>query len=104
MMGKKLLSQKMLFILRGDGKYCIIRTVNETVRSSKTLSGVLELLPQYCFFRVHKSYAVNLYFVKQITTKEILLKNGEKVLLSRNNISKFKMAYKKFIKDYYLKV
>jgi len=73
------------------------------VHSSKTLSGVLELLPQYCFFRAHKSYAVNLYCVQQIIGRELLLKNGEKVLISRNKVADFKAIYKRFIKDYYLK-
>ena len=101
--GQKIIESKDVVYIEGDGRYCIIRTVNETVRSSKTLSGVLELLPQYCFFRVHKSYAVNLYCVKQISGNEVLLKNGEKVLISRNNVAKFKIAYKNFVRDYYLK-
>ena len=101
--GQKIIESKDVVYLEGDGKYCIIRTWHETVHSSKTLSGVLELLPQYCFFRVHKSYAVNLYCVKHISGNEILLKNGEKVLISRNNVAKFKMAYKNFVRDYYLK-
>lgn len=101
--GQKIIESKDVVYLEGDGRYCIIRTVKETVRSSKTLSGVLELLPQYCFFRVHKSYAVNLYFVREIDSSVILLKNGEKVSISRKNAANFKIAYKKFIKDYYLK-
>lgn len=102
--GQKIIESKDVVYLEGDGKYCIIRTQYETAHSSKTLSGVLELLPQYCFFRVHKSYAVNLYCVKKIIGNEILLKNGEKVLISRNNVAKFKIAYKNFVKDYYLMV
>ena len=101
--GQKIIESKDVVYLEGDGRYCIIRTRFETVHSSKTLSGVLELLPQYCFFRVHKSYAVNLYFVKHISGNKVLLKNGEKVLISRSNAANFKIAYKKFIKDYYLK-
>ena len=100
--GQKIIESKDVVYLEGDGRYCIIRTRFETVHSSKTLSGVLELLPQYCFFRVHKSYAVNLYCVKRILGNEVWLNNGEKVLISRNNVSKFKVAYKNFIKDYYL--
>ena len=100
--GQKIIESKDVVYLEGDGRYCIIRTRFETVHSSKTLSGVLELLPQYCFFRIHKSYAVNLYCVKRILGNEVWLNNGEKVLISRNNVSKFKVAYKNFIKDYYL--
>lgn len=101
--GQKIIESKDIIYLEGDGKYCVIRTTTETVHSSKTLAGVLELLPQYCFFRVHKTYAVNLYCVQQIIGREILLKNGEKVLLSRNKVTNFKTTYKQFIKDYYLR-
>lgn len=101
--GQKIIESKDIIYLEGDGKYCVIRTTTETVHSSKTLAGVLELLPQYCFFRAHKTYAVNLYCVQQIIGREILLKNGEKVLLSRNKVTNFKTTYKQFIKDYYLR-
>jgi DNA-binding LytR/AlgR family response regulator len=62
------------------------------------------LLPKYCFYRVHKSYAVNLYCIQKIVNNEIVLLNGEKVSISRNNLGKFKITYKKFIKDYYLNI
>lgn len=101
--GQKIIESKDIIYLEGDGKYCIIRTSVETLHSSKTLLGVLELLPRYCFYRVHKSYAVNLYCVQQIIGREILLKNGEKVLISRTKVADFKTVYRQFIKDYYLK-
>lgn len=101
--GQKIIDSRDIIYLEGDGKYCIIRTAKETVRSSKTLSGVLMLLPQYCFFRVHKSYAVNLYCVRQIVGHKVILQNGEKVLISRHKFAEFKSTYKQFIKDYYLK-
>ena len=102
--GQKIISSRDIIYLEGDGKYCIIRTIHETAHSSKTLSGVLELLPQYCFYRVHKSYAVNMYHIHQIDNNQIILLNGEKVLIGRNKIANFKKDYKLFIKNYYLKL
>ena len=90
--------------LEGDGKYSIIRTTTDTFHSSKTLSSVLKLLPNYCFYRVHKSYAVNLYCIQKVVNNEIILINGEKVVISRSNIAGFKVVYKNFIKDYYLNI
>ena len=100
--GQKIISSKEVVYLEGDGKYCIIRTTNETVHSSKTLSKVLELLPRYCFYRVHKSYAVNMYCIDRIDNNQISLINGEKVLIGRNHIADFKKAYREFVKNYYL--
>lgn len=43
------ISSEDIIYLEGSGKYCNIRTINNTVQSSKTLAGVLKLLPQHCF-------------------------------------------------------
>lgn len=102
--GQRVIPSKNIIYLEGDGKYCNIRTTTETFHSSKTLSGVLELLPQYCFYRIHKSYAINMYYISQINRSEVLLTNGERALMGRNHIADFKQTYKNFIKNYYLKV
>ena len=96
-------SEKILYI-EGDGKYCTIRTETCTLHSSKTLSGVLELLPQFCFYRVHKSYAVNLYCIDTIKNTEVILTNGERALVGRQHIAEFKRTYREFIKHFYLRV
>ena len=101
--GQKTIPSKDIVYLEGDGKYCTVRTITETVHSSKTLSGVLERLPQYCFYRVHKSYAVNMYCIDKIDNNEILLINGEKVVISRHKIADFKKSYRNFVKNYYLR-
>lgn len=102
--GQKTIASKDVVYLEGDGKYCIIRTIHDTVHSSKTLGGVLKLLPQYCFYRVHKSYAVNMYHIDQIDNNQILLMNGERVIVGRHNAADFKRAYKEFVKNYYLRL
>lgn len=98
------ISSEDIIYLEGSGKYCNIRTIDNTVQSSKTLSGVLELLPQHCFFRTHKSYAINLYCIVSIKNDFITLNNGEKAKISRNRMSDFKKAYKDFVKHFNTKV
>ena len=101
--GQTVIPSKSIIYLEGDGKYCNIRTTTETFHSSKTLSGVLTLLPQYCFYRIHKSYAINMYYISQINRTEVLFTNGEKALIGRNHIADFKQTYKNFVKNYYLR-
>ncbi len=84
--------------LEADGKYCMIRTINQSLHCSKTLSQVFRLLPQHCFFRTHKSYAVNLYCISAIKENIVVLTNKERVKISRNKSNDFKQAYKNFIK------
>jgi len=90
--------------LEGAGKYCTVRTTNDTYSSSKTLSQVHELLPQHCFYRSHKSYVVNLYSVQSLENSTITLTNGEAVQIGRNKVAEFKRIYKQFVKEYYLTI
>lgn len=100
--GQKIIEAKDIIYLEGAGEYCIVRTNVECLRSSKTLSAVFDLLPKHCFYRVHKSYAVNMYCIQEIIENRIILINGEVILISRTKIADFKKAYKKFVKDFYL--
>lgn len=101
---QKVVNAKDVLYLEADGKYCIIRTVQNTYRSSKTLAQVHALLPQHCFYRSHKSYVVNLYSIDSYTKNVITLTNGENALIGRSKLADFKRTYCQFIKDYYIKV
>ena len=96
-------SQDILY-LEGDGKYCIVRTLDATYRSSKTLAQVHALLPQHCFFRCHKSHVVNLYSIEAYGRDTLTLSNGECARIGHSRIGEFKRVYKQFLKDYYIKI
>lgn len=95
-----IINSEDIILLEGSGKYCNIRTADKTIQSSKTLSAVLELLPSQCFFRIHKSYAINLYCVVSIKDEFVTLNNGEKLKISRNRLKDFKKAYRDFVKHF----
>ncbi len=101
---RKTINSENILYLEGDGKYCIIRTTDNVVRSSKTLAKVQQELPQHCFYRIHRSYVVNMYCISSVKGNEILLINGEKALISRTHTADFKKVYKDFVKNYYIKV
>ncbi len=100
----KTIKSEDIIYLEASGKYCYIRTDAETIRSSKTLSQVQELLPYHCFYRVHKTYLVNMYCVDTIQNNIVLMSNGEKAVIGKSKIADFKKVYKQFIKDYFIKV
>lgn len=89
-----------IIYLEGDGKYCTIRTTERVFHSSKTLLQIQTSLPKHCFFRVHKSYIVNFYYIDSYSNTCVNLTNGEKAQVSRNAYTKFKKEYKAFIKNY----
>ena len=101
---RSVVQAKDVLYLEGAGKYCTVRTNKETYSSSKTLSQVHELLPQYCFYRSHKSYVVNLYSIQSMENGAIILTNGEAVQIGRNKVAEFKRVYKQFVKEYYLTI
>ncbi len=89
-----------IIYLEADGKYCIIRTTNNCLHSSKTLAHTFELLPRHCFYRAHKSYAVNLYCIKSIKDNIATMTNGERIKISRTRMADIKRVYKEFPKHF----
>ncbi|MBR4017500.1 MAG: response regulator transcription factor [Oscillospiraceae bacterium] len=102
--GQVVIPSKDILYVEGDGKYCIIRTKDETYHSSKTLAQVHALLPQHCFYRSHKSYVVNLYGVSSFDGAIAKLTNQEVVRIGRSKIPEFKRVYRQFVKDFYVKL
>ena len=50
------------------------------------------------FFRVHKGYLVNLAYVEGYSKTELMLTNGEKLLISKYKYPDFVKAYLRFVK------
>lgn len=59
--------------------------------------GDLELELQDQFFRIHKGYLVNLSYVAGYSKTEVMLVNGEKLLLSKYKYKDFVKAYLHFL-------
>lgn len=58
----------------------------------------LELELQDRFFRIHKGYLVNLSYVDGYSKTEVMLTNGERLLLSKYKYQEFVKAYLRFLK------
>jgi two-component system, LytTR family, response regulator len=67
---------------QGDGRYTRIYLNNgDNHLISKVLSNYEDLLPKETFFRIHKSYIVNILFIKEYIT------NSHRLLVLTNNQS-----------------
>ena len=102
--GMKTIPFNEIVFIEGDGKYCNIHTQKEVIHCYKTIAATLHLLPEYCFYRTHKSFAINMYFVSKIETDTISMLNSEKVYLSRRYAHQFKKVYSDFIKHYFVEL
>lgn len=99
-----IIPSKDILYVEGNGKYSIIRTVDNVYNCSKTLAQVHDLLPQHCFYRSHKSYSVNLYSVTSFDGCIAKLTNGEIARIGRSKIAEFKRVYRQFVRDFYCKI
>lgn len=78
---------KDIVYCKSEGSYSQIYFENgKSATSAKKLKELEEILPGNIFIRVHHSYIVNLMYVSKFfneEVKEIEMKNGERVLVSR---------------------
>ncbi len=102
--GQKTIPFKDIVLIEGDNKYCKIHTTTEIIPCSKTIVGTLRLLPEFCFYRTHKSFAINMYFVSKVESDNILMINGETAYLSRKYAPGFKRTYRNFVKNHYVRL
>ena len=75
----------------------VVRTRRAIYESYSTMHDWENILITGDFFRVHKSYIVNMEYIELID-KEVLLDNGEKVEIAIRQIGKLKKACKEYRK------
>ena len=84
--GIKYIDEYMFLYAKADGSYSEINTIDgKTITLSKSLKEFEAMTNNYNFFRVHKSYIINLLHVSELIKKDeyfILLKNNIKIPLS----------------------
>jgi len=91
--GYTLVSIDEIIHIEADSNYSVFYLDSgETITVSKVLKEYEEILPENQFVRIHKSSIVNLNYLKEFNSKnglEVLLKNGEKIAVSRRRASDF---------------
>lgn len=89
-------SHKMLAI-RADGTYCSVHTPSEDIFTDKSITEMEEMLAQEDFFRVHKSYIINLRCIKRIGNEEVVLCDGTEIPIARRRKTDLKDAYTSYL-------
>ena len=76
----------------------VITLLHEQLETGTTLADLFELLKEDDrFFMPHRAYIVNLEHISGIMSDEILMKDGQKIPVSRNCRKALKDAYLKFL-------
>lgn len=89
------IQQKDICYIYAFNSSVYIYTVKRMYRKEISMKQLEELLEQKIFFKVHRSYIVNLYHVTDYTDSKVLLKEYE-VPLSKRQRKEFERAYMEF--------
>lgn len=83
-----------------NGHYCTIRTSDSkkeyTIRSS--LSNLVSKLPATVFLQVHRSYIINVMYVRLVINNTITMSDGTRISLSR----KYQSQFFELLRNYYI--
>ncbi|MFV0393910.1 MAG: LytTR family transcriptional regulator DNA-binding domain-containing protein [Coprobacillaceae bacterium] len=76
-----------------------IITINSTYTYRCTIQKLINIINSTTITKVHRSYAVNLFWIKVIQNKEVILLNNSKIRIG----GKFQKEFIRSYKDYLLK-
>ena len=64
---------------------------------SMTMDELEENFKNYDIIRVHKSYLVNMRYIRRIDKEEVLTTTGDRLLISRRKAQEVKKSFLKFL-------
>ncbi|BCZ45392.1 DNA-binding response regulator [Clostridium gelidum] len=85
-----ILKIKNIIYIEAKNKEIHIHTIDNCYIERRNLNEIEAELKDEGFFRTHRGYLVNLSYVKEYDSKEVIVDNNEIILISRLKIKKFK--------------
>jgi len=92
----KILLKDILFIEMFDHD-CLIHTPAKTIKSRLTLDEIGRQLDGSTFLKTHRSYIVNMRYIKSINENDFQLSNGALVPIRRNDKLTVKQVYTDYL-------
>ena len=93
------ISLKDIMYIEIQGNDITVHTLKDTYRTKGTMSNFETEINSDMFVRCHKSYLVNLEYIKSIKRYTSILVNDEEVPLSRNKYKEIKDRFFEMIED-----
>jgi len=91
--GSEFIAVDDIMYIEADRSYCsIVLADDRKLMVSKSLSNIEELLPKDIFFRIHKSYLINLNCMKKYYRTDggfVEMSDGKKLSIARNKKDEF---------------
>ena len=88
-----------IFFIEAYKRHLFINTENEIFECAGKLSEEEEKLARYGFVRCHQGYLVNKQYIRWIDKRDIILKNGKKIMLSKYMKAKVIASFNKDIAE-----
>ncbi|KAJ50585.1 DNA-binding LytR/AlgR family response regulator [Clostridium tetanomorphum] len=90
---------KDIFYIESHLRKIKVHTTYDIIEYYYKLSDIESELKDCNFFRCHKSYIVNLKYIRSYDSTFITLKNGEKIYISKYKISDFSKTFMYYLKS-----
>lgn len=87
-----------IMYIESNGRYTTVRLNSTSYVSTKALTTFQSEINSFKFYRTHRTFLVNMKYIAEIHGSTITLTNGEKVSISRRNLSTFNHAYFNYLK------
>lgn len=94
-----LIPVRNILYLESKARKVLLFTRSEQIEYYSTLNEEEQKLRSGRFMRIHQSYIINFYFVKEISYKKVLLVTGKELPISENKSASVKKMYVKFRGD-----
>lgn len=91
--GEVKLCCKDIIYLESDNHNIKVQTLEETLVCREKMEYVKEMLEEFGFFLIHRSYLINLDHVKDFNKKDVIMSNEEFIPISRDRYVLFKKNY-----------
>ena len=78
-------------------KTCFIHLKDKVIKTYSSLTKLCNLLEKSSFLKCHRSYIVNMIYIKEMLSNDFILKNGEKIPITKNDKLNLKQTYLDFI-------
>lgn len=85
-----------IFYIEGEGNYINIFCQSRKAVSRQSLDSIMEQLDPETFYRIHRSYIINMFKTAAYSKKEVDI-HGSKLPVSRNIADEFDTAMKKSV-------
>lgn len=87
-----------IIYIKKKGRQALIYTQSQIYKSNMTTKELWKQLDVNIFAQIHISYIINMKYIKEIGKDEVVLKNGEHLMLARQHKQNIKDKHMEFMK------